>query len=518
MIDVDYLVIGAGLCGMVFHRFLDSERCVLVDSRPGRYKIGESIIPEQFRHPKLQALLPAIQALPSYSRKYGTTFISDGRVASFPLPESEVGQAMHCSRHEMEACIRKQWQVPIRTERVTAIDFAKKLVTTDKNTYRVAHQIIDCSGPAMVVASLVDDVQQLWPVFATWAYYDVVDNDSARFFAAARARGWAKMRYDSQHRRVLAGEEIPGWEPGRTTILTRVRDGVWTWQIALHDEKLLSFGAVSRHGKISREDLAKLADNPAPNYTLRPRPHDKSSYYNRLHVRNYFARKAKKAATADYILISDAFAFADPVYSVGTGLAVNKAIEVASVLNKQGWNAEIAETYCKHYDAQIDRAIAGFKFWYTGEVFDDRTAAQIQDKFLVGDEFQVGILEHYGTAVADADLSAKVLRADPFSIDWTRPPLDKPVAELLELQDGCLATWRFVGANESAGGIVSRWTHPRWPDLSLLVSREDGSTLRVMYMNLLEGTYPSSPDLRALLAALRRTTKLRAEMWFSLLP
>ena len=84
---------------------------------------------------------------------------------------------MHVSRHEMEALMLDIWETPVIKERVSAIDFQQKVVTTDKSQYRVARQIIDCSGSAMVVAHLLGEGEELWPVYATWAYFDVVEND-----------------------------------------------------------------------------------------------------------------------------------------------------------------------------------------------------------------------------------------------------------------------------------------------------------------------------------------------------
>ncbi len=64
IVDVDYLLLGAGMAGTVLDHFLRSDRKVLVDSNPGGYKVGESVAPEHFRHPELAALLDDVHALP----------------------------------------------------------------------------------------------------------------------------------------------------------------------------------------------------------------------------------------------------------------------------------------------------------------------------------------------------------------------------------------------------------------------------------------------------------------------
>ncbi|MEI8258220.1 MAG: hypothetical protein WCJ30_21285, partial [Deltaproteobacteria bacterium] len=350
MEHVDYVIIGGGIAGITLKHFLKNSNTVLLEADPGRYKIGESIIPEQFRHPEVQKLLPALRACPSYSPKYGTTFIETGSAASFPLPEGALGGAMHITRTEMEQVMLDAWGVEFRAERVIGVDLAQKIVRTETQEYKVARQIIDCSGPNMVLSNLLKKTEILWPVSTTWAYWDITENEPERFYNTLSERGWNWQRYSYQHRRVLA-EETRDWRPGRSTILTKIKDGMWTWQIPLYGEKLLSYGIVSRGGTISREEYRDIASKHiAPNYKLAPRAVDGSGTYNRMYVRNNFARRSSVAATMDYILVSDAYCFADPVYSVGTGLAVNKAIEVATILNETGWSPEVCSEYCARYD------------------------------------------------------------------------------------------------------------------------------------------------------------------------
>ena len=477
MEHVDYLIIGGGIAGITLKHFLKNQNTVLLEAEPGSYKIGESIIPEQFRHPELQKLLPALMKCPSYSPKYGTTFIEEGSAASFPLPEGGLQGAMHITRTEMEQVMLDAWKVPVRHEKVIAIDLEQKIVRTDWNEYKVAHQIIDCSGPAMVLSSLLRQTKVLWPVFTTWGYWNVLENKPEAFHAAIKDRGWSFLRYSNTHRRVLA-EEGSDWRPGRSTILTKIRDGMWTWQIPFYGEKLLSYGIVSRHERISREDYYAITSaNIAPNYKLEPRPIDASSAYNRIYVRNNFARSAPVAATDDYILVSDAYCFADPVYSVGTGLAVNKAIEVATILNETGWTPEFRKSYCERYESVITRAVAGFEFWYAGKVLkEDAAASRVQNELLVGNVFQSNITYHYVHALAYADLPPHLYEADPFTVDWDDLTLASATEKVTQTLRGLLgsdtaAGWRFLKARPAAGGMLLRWAADGQPELTLLVSK-----------------------------------------------
>lgn len=405
MEKVDYLIIGAGMAGITLSHFLCSERRVLLDPQPGRYKIGESIIPELFYNDELRKLLPEIRKLASYTPKLGSIFMTEDEVASFPLPPELTQLAMHIERSELENLMRSSWGVPVQKERVEEIDLDSKVVVTDKGIYQVGQQIIDCSGPAMVLATLLGQRVEILPAHAVWSYYDVVEVKDSLFFEDAKRKAKRYMRFDVPSGRILPSErELPGWRPSHTTILKRLEEGIWMWQIPLFNATRLSVGIVSRRGRISSSAFFDLVqEHHAPHYVLKPRPLDYSSPYNRLHRRHHFAQRAAVASTQDYILVADAFAFADPVYSVGTGLAVNKAIQVAALLNEGGWCAEKSKEYNEKYEVLIAEAVEAFNFWYSGALLhEDRVASHIQRQFLCGEAFPGGIPHHYGQQLRGA--------------------------------------------------------------------------------------------------------------------
>lgn len=524
---VDYLLIGAGMAGLVLRKFLDGHRVVLIDQNPGSYKIGESVVPEQFQHPFMRALLPAIEKLPSYSPKFGTTFVSDDAVASFPLPKEEAGIAMHVARAELEQLMISEWNIPIRREKVLEIDVARHVVRTDAETYEVEKQVIDCSGPAMVLASMLGDVRSLWPVWARWGYFDVVDNDDARFWAPIRDGRKAYLRYDAVRRRVLKGDEIAGWSPSRSTVLTRAADGVWTWQIPLHDSKVLSFGVVSRHGPIDEAMYDDVTSRHAsPNYTLRARPTNGPGAFDRRYAREGFARRASTAATKDYILLADAYGFADPVYSVGTALAVNKAIELAGVLNERGWDEKLAASWNADADQLLSRAIAGFEFWYSGELLKSEAAAnQVRDQFLVGNAFQASAAKHYGTLLNDVSLAGfrdqDRNAADQFA--WLAPEAHEAtsrVRTLLAMTGNGLEGWTLGAAASRPGGIQLKWIRDDKPELVMDVDfgHSDKAFMRIERFGLtpletVGGPYPFDHKVAKLFDGVAERMRRRLPKW-----
>lgn len=503
LVDVDYLIIGAGLAGTVLQRFLRSDRVVLLDPAPGAYKVGESVIPEQFHHPDLRALVPAIKQLPSYSPKAGSTFISADSVASFPLPPHGAEVAMHVSRHELEPLLHRSWGTPILREKVIDLDLGGKVVTTDQRRYRVARQILDCSGPSMVTARHTGGIEELWPVSARWAYFDIDGVDEPGFWESAKRAGLDWQRYDVPNGRLLPEREDPHWSPARSTILTRIADGLWTWRIPLAQHRLLSLGVVSRAGPVSKEQLLALAaDHPMPVFRLRARPAGPGPY-DRMHQRGRIARRARTPATLDVITVSDACVFADPIYSAGTGMAVNKAIELAAILNEGGWTEATLARWNADYSQLIDRAIAAFSAWYDDTLLTDpETSREVQDNFLVGTAFQVGVAHHYSRVLVDS--GAPLSEPGPegrgrHALDPAAAPLTAPVAELLALEgDGQLAGWTLGGAYATGCEVQMRWLRPGKPELVINTSFDPAQTrccrragpLSLSFMNLWDGPYP----------------------------
>ena len=70
---VELLIIGAGVAGLAVARAF-GEGALIIDADPGGYKIGESVIPEQFHDPRMAACIGAVRELPSWSAKLGTLF------------------------------------------------------------------------------------------------------------------------------------------------------------------------------------------------------------------------------------------------------------------------------------------------------------------------------------------------------------------------------------------------------------------------------------------------------------
>jgi flavin-dependent dehydrogenase len=400
---VDYVILGAGLSGLVLRRALDRRfTAVLIDPRPGSWKVGEANVPEMFASPALASLLRDVRRLPSFAAKNGSVFVGDDSVAVYPIV-SNPEAAVHVARDELEQLLLDAWRVPVVREAVREIDVEGRLVRTERAEYVAREQIIDCSGGAMLVAKALSDVKSLWPIHASWRYCDVERVDEEAFWAHLRDTRRPWLFIDIPRVSVLQGEAMrPRWRPHEPTHLTKVRDGEWLWQIPLFGARRLSVGLVSRHGPVDRAALdATIEHHRSRAYVLRARPTDGAGVYDRFHSVSGFARRAGRAAGSHYILVGDAFMFVDPIYSVGTSIAVNKALEVAALLNRGGWTSARCAAFCARYESLLRRRTAAFEHWYSESTREgDEGAARLRCRFPAMTAFQAGITAQYAKVVA----------------------------------------------------------------------------------------------------------------------
>jgi flavin-dependent dehydrogenase len=511
MRQAEHVIVGAGLAGLVLKHFLESDEVVIVDPAPGGYKVGESLIPELFRHPELQRLLPQVHALPSCTRKLGTTFITEGAVADFPLAPADADLSMHVLRHELERELARVWGIePLRAS-VDAIDFERRVVHTSEGPIAFRGVVADCSGPAMVVASLRDEVEAMFPIHATWGYHRVRSVFDERFVDAVKGRGWELGRLDPRHGRVVPAGETRPWSPAHATVLSRAGDGLWSWQIPLRKGELLSVGVVSRHGPVSEAQYREVvAEHSALCYELEAMTGDPDEALNRLHHRDGFARRARRPAGAEFVLLADACSFSDPVYSVGAGFAVNQAITVAERLNQKAWDAQAAVEYAERVEAQVKRATQAFSYWYAGSVLeDDHAAREVQEQMLSGHLFQEHITRHYGTVLDDSELDAL---KDPFHIEAGGVPLDEDVRALFEAASvETLAGFELRSARRSARGLTLNLGHADGAQQIVLVEVDHSGMvphfravgeLRLSYLKPKDGEALGPHRLEALFDAL----------------
>lgn len=505
--DVDYLIIGAGMAGMTLAHLLTGARVALLDPHPLRYKLGESLVPEHFRDPVGDEICAAVPSLPSYSPKYGSMYIGPDGVAAFPLAPQDWRLAAHLRREELEGLMAERWGLEVVRERVVAYDPEANVVRTDKRSWRVARQVIDCSGVARVLARAMGREQELWRSFASWMYLDIRAVRDERFGDFLGVTGRAYARYDPGVGHPLPQREYEGWAPSNCTIVWRVRDGMFAWQIPLYRKSVLSFGVTSRHGPVSKEDLLGFArENVAPCYDADPRPFDGSSDYNRFHVYNRFSRTASEVASDRWILVGDAGFFGEPIYATGTAVAVNQAIHVARALVTTGWTEAARADYVARWTRSGAASLDARRYFFAPDAGGATGEGRFVDRALEGTAFQLTMANNYGRILAG--VKQFVSGEDQFASRYAASAAAHRhfTAAVTELVAG--DGWTVRVAYPAAGGVQAALSHEGAPDLTVRVERARAAAryfevrdgLGLSYMSLPDGPYPMTPTARAVLA------------------
>jgi hypothetical protein len=209
-----------------------------------------------------------------------------------------------------------------------------------------------------------------------------------------------------------------------------------------------------------------------------------------------------------------------------------KAVELADVLSEGGWDAALCGAWCADAETQLARAIAGFEYWYSGELLERAEATtEVRDNFLLGTAFQARTAKHDGNVLRDAGLTKGAHRRelDPaYAVDWgdvERHIVPKLRGLLALAPEQRLAGWAISDARAPKGGLQARWRAEGKPELTTdLAFDADGpcftrvGAISLGFMNLLEGPYPFDGEVQRLFDSVAAHVRGREDAWRALSP
>ena len=172
------------------------------------------------------------------------------------------------------------------------------------------------------------------------------------------------------------------------TVINKIGQDSWIWQIPLYNSSILSMGLLHRGELLSNDDfikhvekhsaacyqLSSIAKNPEK--AIKP-------YMKEVHSRLHYSRRSRECTGKNWILVGDAYCFADPVYSTGSGVAMLEAITIANILNKNGGKFD-HQWYEKNCNALLKTVIDGIDTWYSGAAFNKKVNQRINRTILQG--------------------------------------------------------------------------------------------------------------------------------------
>ncbi|MEA1889198.1 MAG: NAD(P)/FAD-dependent oxidoreductase [Pseudomonadota bacterium] len=140
----------------------------------------------------------------------------------------------------------------------------------------------------------------------------------------------------------------------------------WFWMIPLKDG-MMSVGAVCfpeylKTRDCSPEDFLQHTINMAPEVAERMKDSTLAGEVRATGNFTYSSSRMFGKPGENYLLIGDAYAFIDPVFSSGVHIAMSGAVDAAETIDACLMNPENSQNYLKQYKSKIDDALKTFSW------------------------------------------------------------------------------------------------------------------------------------------------------------
>ena len=319
--DADVVVIGGGPAGATAATLLSQQNLktvVFERERFPRFHIGESLIPETYWVLKRLNMLPKMQRS-HFVKKYSVQFVNAAGKLSAPFyfwdnKPHECSQTWQVVRSEFDKMMldnaREHGADVHEGTRVLDVLFEGDRAAgvtvqhEDGSTHQVrAKVVVDASGQLGVLQNRFR--LRVWdPVLnkgAVWTYWRGAYRDS-------------------------------GKDEGATMVLQTADRSGWFWYIPLHDD-IVSVGIVAPARKMlrgtNREEIYHAAMAQCPAVADRvSRATRETGYF----VTKDYSYRATQNAGDGWVMIGDAYAFLDPLYSSGVLLALRSGEMAADAI------------------------------------------------------------------------------------------------------------------------------------------------------------------------------------------
>jgi flavin-dependent dehydrogenase len=329
--NYDVAVIGGGPGGAALATFLAraGHRCVIFEqSKFPRYHIGESLIPHTHGIFDRLGLLPQLRAS-AFPVKHSVRFVSDGGKESVPFYFSETiagerARTWQVERSQFDTMMLDHAQANgVEVHEQVSID---KVLTEDGRAVGV--QVVSKDGTrANVPAKVVVDA-------------------SGRACVIGRQLGMhaplPELRKASAWGYYSGGKRLPGIDAGETTMFL-IPGGGWFWYIPLPDD-MVSVGIVADPEYVFSESddmeaaftrevalCAPLADRLSAAERVGP-----------VRGSRHLAYLNRQTCGDGWVMIGDARAFLDPIYSSGLYLALGSAELAAQCIDDALKNDDVS--------------------------------------------------------------------------------------------------------------------------------------------------------------------------------
>lgn len=320
------IIIGGGPAGTSTAAILaEHGHKVLVIERAKfpRYHVGESLIPFTFGPLERLGLIPKMKQS-HFMKKYSVLFVS---------PDGRKSQPFYFFNRYDRDTIAQTWQV-LRSEfDQMLMDHARERGAEVREETTVTRLLKDDSGRVVGVEAQAKDgtTQQLFAKL-------VVDASGKEAFASSRL-GW---RVGDPYLNKVAvwtyykgSKREPDIDEGGTTVAFVPEKG-WFWHIPMHGD-MVSVGVVAEGKYLSRggvrDPKTMFHREVEQNQWIKDHLSTGEST-GEYWITSEYSRHSKYGASPGLLLVGDAYAFLDPVFSSGVMLALKSGVAAGDAIHE----------------------------------------------------------------------------------------------------------------------------------------------------------------------------------------